>query len=102
MRYICAALIFASLFATGCGNPETKYVGHYTGSIELDQALLDQIKVIASQNGEDPEATIKMITDLDSSLELKEDGAFVETTIIGANQRNSEGTWTLSSDETKP
>lgn len=98
MRRLCIALIAASLLVAGCGKPEDKFVGAYTGSVELSQETLDQMKAMAAQIGQNPDEWVKDPQSLSMTLELQDEGVFSITSSSTQSQSTTNGKWTLSED----
>lgn len=95
MRKICIALIVASLLTAGCSKPEDKYVGTYTGRVEMTDEMKKMMEGFASMGGD---ANFDFDAEMQKSafgLELRDDGTY---TALDNKNSNDEGTWRLDEE----
>jgi hypothetical protein len=89
--------VFALLVAgilVGCSKPEDKFVGHYEGKIDIDQATKDKITQANPQGA----AMLQEFESMSIALNLNADKTY-SARLSGMSKRNANnrsGTWTLS------
>ena len=95
MKKFCIALTAISLLAVGCGSPEDKYVGKYTGRMEMSEQMVELMKGFAAMGG--PEAQAKFEEEIETDtfeLELMSDGTYTTTD----DTSTESGTWRLDEE----
>ncbi len=93
MRTVLALAIALALLA-GCSKPEAKYVGKWTGKVEVPAASMEKIK---AQLGPMAANIEEELAKLSMSLELKADGSYTMNTTAPGSE-NVSGKWTLDSE----
>lgn len=101
MKRICTLLVAATLLLAACGKPEDKFVGHYDGTMEMPQEMIDLMKSMAPQFGEDPSEMEAKLSNLQIGMELRGDGTCSMTNESDGKTDLTEGTWTLNEEGTQ-
>lgn len=97
MRLRTSFVLFlaVALVAAGCGKPEDKFIGKYTGKTEISAAAaerLDKAGAIGAQLKE-------MMSKIKLDLELKKDKTYTIATTIQERPINTSGTWSLEENK---
>ncbi len=95
MKRLCTVIIAASLLIVGCGGPEAKYVGKYTGRIEMSEQMLNMMKAFAAMGGEEALASFEEeMKNSTFELELNSDSTYTTTD----KGKTESGTWRLDEE----
>lgn len=98
MNRLCTAIIAASLLLVGCGAPEDAFVGKYDGTAEFPQEFMDMLRDSAVQADQDPDEILAQMNEGAPTLELKDDGTFEQSNLMGLERMTTKGKWALSED----
>ena len=99
MKRTCTLLIAAALLASGCGSPEDKFVGTWTGEVDVPPETIDAM--FAGLTPEAKEMVMKEMGDVEATLTLNEDGTYSQTSTTPRASTTVTGTWTLNEEGTK-
>ena len=101
MKRLLVAVLAASLMLAGCDGPEDKFVGQYEGTVDMPQDLVELLKSLAIQNGDDPDEVEAGLTGGKLAMELRDDGTCTMIKTADDKTELTACTWTLNREGTQ-
>ena len=90
------ALALAALLMAGCSKPEDKFVGHYTGKVQITPQAEKALSALPKQA---QAQTRSQLQSLNVALDLKKDKAYTVSMSLPDGAYTGTGTWSLTDNK---